>query len=217
LKPTLKERFNPRWQKDPSLLNRPGGSFASPKEPCGYAVLQDDMAEDPVEAARKGLQPNIGVYLENKLRKPLESIFEYVLVSQPERPFCIFDNRRDPILAVLATGRNSILVGTVDIAGVLLENGSCCQKHVAYCSALVTGDRASVIRFSVNHERTTVLQPQQSFLNLALSTFPENAAIHLFASLFTGPYTTLHMFESSNMSQVTGGLRSSGTNQGLTS
>lgn len=39
------------------------------------------MAEDPVEAARKGLAPNIGVYLENKLRKPLESIFEYVVVS----------------------------------------------------------------------------------------------------------------------------------------
>ncbi|GAQ79724.1 DNA polymerase catalytic subunit [Klebsormidium nitens] len=45
----------------------------------GRGKLQDDMAEDPVEAARRGLAPNIGVYLENKLRKPLESIFEYVV------------------------------------------------------------------------------------------------------------------------------------------
>jgi hypothetical protein len=85
--------------------------------------LQDDMAEDPVEAARKGLQPNIGVYLENKLRKPLESIFEYVVVSQSEEPLVLPTIVETPSLAVLATGRNLISIGTVNIAGVSLENG----------------------------------------------------------------------------------------------
>lgn len=64
--------------------------------------VQDDMAEDPVEAARKGLQPNIGVYLENKLRKPLESIFEYVVVSRSEMLFALSASVETPSLAALA-------------------------------------------------------------------------------------------------------------------
>ncbi|KAI5084309.1 hypothetical protein GOP47_0000478 [Adiantum capillus-veneris] len=43
--------------------------------------LQDDMAEDPVNAIIGNMQLNYQVYLENKLRKPLESILEYVAHS----------------------------------------------------------------------------------------------------------------------------------------
>lgn len=40
--------------------------------------LQDDMAEDPIDALIGGIPVNTHVYLENKLRKPLESILEFV-------------------------------------------------------------------------------------------------------------------------------------------
>ncbi|MCO5600345.1 hypothetical protein L7F22_054456 [Adiantum nelumboides] len=43
--------------------------------------LQDDMAEDPLNAIIGNMQLNYQVYLENKLRKPLESILEYVAHS----------------------------------------------------------------------------------------------------------------------------------------
>ncbi|KAH7314892.1 hypothetical protein KP509_21G026000 [Ceratopteris richardii] len=44
--------------------------------------LQDDMAEDPLNAIQQNMQLNFHVYLENKLRKPLESILEYVADSR---------------------------------------------------------------------------------------------------------------------------------------
>lgn len=43
-----------------------------------FSKLQDDMAEDPLNAIKGNMQLNFHVYLENKLRKPLESILEYV-------------------------------------------------------------------------------------------------------------------------------------------
>lgn len=39
-----------------------------------HTCWQDDMAEDPIEALVGGVPVNTHVYLENKLRKPLESV-----------------------------------------------------------------------------------------------------------------------------------------------
>lgn len=49
------------------------------KEPArprvfSHSSWQDDMAEDPIGALLGGVPVNTHVYLENKLRKPLESV-----------------------------------------------------------------------------------------------------------------------------------------------
>eukprot|EP00898_Chlorokybus_atmophyticus_P005186 jgi/Chlat1/5669/Chrsp37S00424 len=45
----------------------------------GRGTKQDDMAEDPMRALEEGSWPNYYVYWENKMRRPLENLFEHVL------------------------------------------------------------------------------------------------------------------------------------------
>ncbi|KAJ7556163.1 hypothetical protein O6H91_05G071800 [Diphasiastrum complanatum] len=65
--------------------------------------LQDEMSEDPLVALIHNMQINFHVYLENKLRKPLESILEHV--TEPSQLRELFTgNHTVPPPAVLSPG-----------------------------------------------------------------------------------------------------------------
>jgi hypothetical protein len=170
---------------------------------AGQYTLQEDAAEDPLAAARRGARPDYELYWRNKLYRPLAEIFEACL------PPTQLQVNASATWQLLSKGR--LAWQCAPWAGTALMKSTTAGGSRLLCCCAVGGASAWRPRLQLPARPPAALPPNSLPLLLQslppnslplLQSLPPNSLILLLQSLLSGPHTMVRPDHASLVSST---------------